>query len=184
MKDEKRLLAETIFLSKQDIVELYEQFSPYLYRYAVRLLGDVDLAEDCVSDTFSRYLQSLSKGGGPRENLRAYLYRTAHNWVIDHFRRNSKEAVSIQAIDMVDPIDSPANQLSIDQEREKVRKALLRLPIDQQQVIMLRFLDDLPHEQVAEIMGRTIEATRALQYRALSALRSILKDEDGVTDEH
>jgi RNA polymerase sigma-70 factor (ECF subfamily) len=85
---------------------------------------------------------------------------------------------------MVDPNVSPANQLTLDQERENVRKALLNLPIDQQQVIVLRFLEDLPHEQVAEIMGKTTEATRSLQYRALSALRSLLKDEDGVTNEH
>ncbi len=52
-------------LSKQELIALYEENSPGIYRYAVRLLGDVTIAEDCVSETFSRFLGAIQRGGGP-----------------------------------------------------------------------------------------------------------------------
>ena len=67
--------------TKEDLVAIYEEYSPGIYRYAVRLLGDAAMAEDCVSETFSRFLGAIQRGGGPTDNIRAYLYRVAHNWV-------------------------------------------------------------------------------------------------------
>ena len=61
-------------------------------------------------------------------------------------------------------------------ERERVRKAIMQLPFEQQRVIELRFLEELSHEEVAAILGKSVEATRALQYRALSALRQWLTE--------
>ena len=63
--------AQTESLEKQDLVRIYEQHSPGLYRYAVRLIGDQETAEDCVADTFSRLLHALRNGGGPTENAKA-----------------------------------------------------------------------------------------------------------------
>jgi DNA-directed RNA polymerase specialized sigma24 family protein len=64
-------------LDKNALVEIYEQYNPKIYRYAFRLLGDAELAEECVSETFSRLLQIVKKGGGPGEYIQAYLYRCA-----------------------------------------------------------------------------------------------------------
>jgi RNA polymerase sigma factor (sigma-70 family) len=58
-----------------------------------------------------------------------------------------------------------------------VRAALLRLPPEQRQVIELRFVEDWPHDAVAAALGKTVEATRALQHRALTSLRRILLEE-------
>jgi RNA polymerase sigma-70 factor (ECF subfamily) len=53
--------------------EIYDQFSPGLYRYAMRLLGNEDLAEDCVSEVFSRFLTAIKRGNGPQQDLKAYF---------------------------------------------------------------------------------------------------------------
>ncbi len=71
----------------QALAEIYDRYSPGLYAYAMRLLGDACLAEDCVSETFARFLKSLRAGQGPEAYLQAYLYRIAHNWITDHYRR-------------------------------------------------------------------------------------------------
>src|SRR4030067_988331 len=167
-------------LEKQDLVKIYEQYSPSLYRYAVRLIGDQETAEDCVADTFSRLLHALRNGGGPRENVQAYLYRMAHNWVIDYYRRRDERSqpLELEIEDQEDPLSNPAHLIAQQQEREGIRMALLRLTHEQQQVIYLRFLEDLSHEEVAMVIGKSVEATRALQHRALATLRRMLDDQE------
>jgi RNA polymerase sigma-70 factor (ECF subfamily) len=170
--------AQAKSLDRQDLVEIYDQLSPALYRYAVRLLGDRETAEDCVSETFSRFLQAIRMGGGPKENIRAYLYRVAHNWITDHYRRTREDTHSLDQDEPVDLSANPSHLVADDLERQRVRKALLRLPPDQQQVIALRFLDEMPHEDVAAVLEKTVEATRALQYRALTTLRQLLREDE------
>src|SRR5512146_2939232 len=93
---DKELIKRAHSLEDQALTEIYDRWSPGLYRYALRLLGEADLAEECVADTYSRFLQILRDGGGPREFLQAYLYRTAHNWITDHYRRNPVHLVPLE----------------------------------------------------------------------------------------
>lgn len=171
--------AEPIVLDRQALVRLYEEHSAGIYRYAYRLLGDQQLAEDCVSETFSRLLQAVKRGQGPSDNPKAYLYRVAHNWATDHYRRTPELAESLDsdnAPDPADPYSNPASLAHQNLERERIRQALRQLPTDQQRVVQLRFLEDWPHEQVAAAIGKSVEATRALQHRALAGLRRLLGD--------
>ena len=176
--------AEPIKIDKQALVGIYEQHSPGLFRYAYRLLGDKDLAEECVSETFSRFLQALNNGRGPKENVQAYLYRVAHNWITDQYRRQPPQTLSLDVDEQPDSQSNPAQVVAQALERERVRTALLRLPPEQRQVIVLRLLEQWSHQEVAETLGKTVEATRALQYRALAALRHMLieKKEDDSHD--
>lgn len=161
-------------LNKQVLIDLYEQHSPGIYRYAYRLLGNSDLAEECVSETFSRFLQALQNGRGPTNNPQAYLYRIAHNWVTDHYRRPSIQQIELNPDINEDTSSNPSDLFSQNMEVDKVRRALGKLPLEQQRVIIMRFLDDLSHAEVATAMGKTTEATRALQYRAITSLRNML----------
>jgi RNA polymerase sigma-70 factor, ECF subfamily len=167
--------ARTQNLDNQTLIAIYEEYSPKIFRYAFRLLGDTELAEECVSETFSRFLQTLKNGGGPGENIQAYIYRIAHNWATDHYRKERpQEELDPEA--HIDPINNPSTLVTRQLEQERVRQALLQLTREQRQVIVLRFLEDWSHEEIAKVIGKTAEATRALQYRALAALRSMLHD--------
>ncbi len=165
-------------ITKEELIAIYEENSPGIYRYAVRLLGDVSLAEDCVSETFSRFLAAIQRGGGPRENVRAYLYRVAHNWVTDYYRRQPLPELQIEDHEPVEPGSNPAAEVDQFMERERVRAAILRLPAEQQQIIQLRFLENWSHEEVAQVLGKSADATRSMQYRALGSLRRMLKEEE------
>lgn len=161
-------------LSKKALEQMYEEHSPGLYRYAYRILGDQNLAEDCVSETFSRLLQEVKRGRGPRDNPQAYIYRMAHNWSMDHYRSRGSEVTSFDPRRVADESGNPAKLAAELATREQVRAALLQLSDDQRKVVLLRVLEGMPHKQVAEILGKTAEATRALQYRGLNALRDML----------
>jgi RNA polymerase sigma-70 factor (ECF subfamily) len=163
--------------TRQVLIAIYEEYNSELYRYAYRMLDDPDLAEDCVAETFSRFLRVVRDGSAPVENVRAYLYRVAHNWVTDHYRRQPLPPLSLDADRHEEPNSNPSILVAVQLERERIRAALLRLPPDQRQVIELRFLEDWSHKEVAAALGKTEEATRALQHRALATLRRYLVDE-------
>lgn len=158
--------------AKQALVATYEYYSPRLYRYAYRLLGDQDLAEECVAETFSRFLKTIRQGSDQPVNTQAYLYRTAHNWIVDQYRARESEQLDPER--HIDSLGNPFLVVSTKLEQERVRSALLQLPAEQRQVIVLRFLEDWRHEQVAEVIGKSIDATRAIQHRAIAALRKLL----------
>jgi RNA polymerase sigma-70 factor (ECF subfamily) len=163
-------------LAKQALVELYEHHSPRLYRYAYRLLGNADLAEECVAETFSRFLKVLYRTGTQPENVQAYLFRSAHNWIMDQYRVSEPEELDPEK--HVDTLANPAMVVTKELDSERVRRALLQLTDEQRQVITLRFLEDWPHDQVAATIGKSIEATRTIQHRAINALRRLLIEKE------
>ena len=171
-------LDSAVSYDRQELIAVYEQYNLELYRYAFRLLGERCLAEDCVAETFSRYLRVVRAGRGPSENVRAYLYRMVHNWATDFYRRNPLPSPELDLEMHADSDSNPMHVFNKEAERARIRAALMQLPPDQRQVIELRFLEEWSHEAVAQALGRTVEATRALQHRALVVLRRILVEQD------
>ncbi|NMB67222.1 MAG: sigma-70 family RNA polymerase sigma factor [Chloroflexi bacterium] len=173
--DESRLLQGARAFDPGCLAELYDRYSPEIYAYAWRLLGDVHLAEDCTAETFTRLLSALRSGGGPSDHLRAYLYRTAHNIATDHYRRHPPADLS-EDLSSADP--PPEALAGLAQRQRQMRAALLRLTPEQRQVILLRFYQELDPAETAAALGRPTGAVKSLQHRALAALRRLLNQED------
>lgn len=173
--EEPRLLQGARVFDPDCLAELYDHYSPEIYAYAWRLLGDVDLAEDCTGETFTRLLSALRNGGGPSEHLRAYLYRTAHNWVTDHYRRQPPAEL---ADDLPSGGPGPETQAEHNQRGRRVRAALLHLTPEQRQVVALRYYQELDPAETAAALGRPVGAVKSLQHRALAALHRLLLKED------
>ena len=182
MFDEKALLLGARQFDEQALAGIYDLYSPEVFAYAARLLGQADLAEECVAETFSRFLKALAQGGGPQNYLRAYLYRTAHNWVVDHYRAQARViADSSAALETApDPRPGLLAGLVRQAEAQQVRLALLQLTDDQRQVIVLKYLQGLSNEDVAMALGRPVGAIKALQHRALEKLRGLLQESEDV----
>ena len=177
MRMDAILTTEHQQLDRQALIQIYRDHSPGMYRYAYRMLGDQGLAEDCVSDTFTRYIGLLRKGRQLEGNLQAYLYRMVHNWVVDYYRRQPPTE-SLESDAHPHPDGNPEAAMDEWQGTDALRHALASLPYDQRMVIELRFIEDWSHDRVAEILGKTVDATRALQYRALASLRQALKENE------
>jgi RNA polymerase sigma-70 factor (ECF subfamily) len=169
------LNSRTTDSNKQVLAEIYVRYSLDIFRYAYRVLDNRELAEDCVAETFYRFLMAV-QAGTSFENVRAYLFRIAHNWITDRCRRQLPVSVSLKENLPADPEGNPSELLSQNQDLRRIQSALLRLPAEQRQVIELRYLEGWSHMKVAEALGKTVEATRALQYRAMEALRQILAE--------
>lgn len=156
------------------LAQIYDRYSPDIYRYAMRLLGNAALAEDCVSETFSRLLQALATRKGPREYLRAYLYRIAHNWITDQYRRERPTEELNESL----PSEASGLEETTDQnmKRSRLLQAIRKLTPDQQQVIALKFWQDCENEEIARTLGKPVGAIKSLQHRALNTLQRHLQE--------
>ncbi len=166
-------IAQTNQIDKHALVDLYDEHNEALYRYAYRLLGGQELAEDCVSEVFTRFLQIVQQGKQPYGNIKAYLYRMTHNCAVDYYRKRRPDE-PIEDKVLKDPQPQLEEQLQHKLKREKLQMLLLKMPEEQRMVIVLRYFEDWPHEQVASYLGKSVEATRALQYRALRKLEKTI----------
>ena len=156
---------------------IYDIYSPSLFRYAMRLTGDQDLSEECLSETFSRFLQSLSSLKGPQNYLQAYLFRIAHNWIADHYRRKPFEPDLLDE-QQPDAGLSPEELLGSNLQNNSLRKALLQLSPDQQKVVALKYLEGLENVEIARILEKPVGAVKSLQHRALTNLRKTIDQRD------
>jgi len=179
-RTEQELLNGARVFDMQTLAEVYDRYSPGVYAYAMRLLGDECLAEDCVAETFSRFLKSLRATHGPEEHLQAYLYRIAHNWITDQYRRQPPIPYELDENIRAEDESRPENQVDHRSELDEVRGALRMLTPDQRQVIILRYLEGWENDEVAAAVQKPVTSVRALQHRALAALRRwLLGREEG-----
>jgi RNA polymerase sigma-70 factor (ECF subfamily) len=172
--DEKTRLKQARVLDRAALAAIYDDYYEPVYRYIYRQTGEVDLARDLTSDVFQRFLHALHAGRGPTENLKAWLYRTAHNIVIDHYRRQQhRQHLPLDEelpLGNADPVSLAEAHLSA----QAVRAALRQLTPEQQQVIALKFLEGLSNQETAEALDKPVSAVKSLQHRALGALQRIL----------
>lgn len=151
---------------------IYDQYSPGIYRYAMRLLGDEQLAEDCTSETFHRFLLALRSRRGPDRHLQAYLYRIAHNWITDHYRRNRADGLPLSET----AADSQAGAAGAAEEKieaQRVRSMLFNLTPDQRQVILLKYYEGWENDAIARALNKPVGAVKALQHRALQQMKKM-----------
>lgn len=177
LANEHELLKNAKRFDQDSLGLIYDSYSPGLYRYASRLLGDSSMAEECVADTFSRFLGALRVGHGPDNHLKAYLYRIAHNWITDFYRRHSPILVELDETLMMDDHDNPENRNFESIQKQQIQVALRALTPDQRQVIVLRFIEEWSIEEVALTLQKPVGAIKALQHRALISLRSFFPSE-------
>lgn len=156
------------------LAEMYDRYSPGIYRYAMRLLGDDSLAEECVAETFARVLKALRAGQGPRDYLQAYLYRIAHNWITDQYRRQPPESLELDQREAAGDTAETENAVEGRMEQERVRLALRALTTEQRLVIMLKYYEGWANDEVAAALQKPVGAVKALQHRAVAALRRAL----------
>lgn len=174
--DDDRLLIERVRRGDQDAARaLFERYFDRIYNYVYARLGRVEDAEDLAIDTMTRSLTRLDLFQDQGVAFSSWVYRIAHNATIDHYRRQGKVTLVPLENATLPESDDPS-QLALDElSNAELRDALGQLTDEQQQVLILRFFQDLSAVQVAEVIGKSVGAVQALQHRALASLERVLK---------
>ena len=174
VSEEQKLLQLATQLNTRALAEIYDAYSSGIYRYAMHRLGDGTVAEDCVADTFARFLKALQERRGPREHLQAYLYRIAHNWIVDFYRNNDQTYELSEALRS--EADIPEDEAAKHIRQKQVRKAIRMLTPDQQNVVALKYLEDWCNEEIACALHKPVGAVKSIQHRALKSLQKLLAE--------
>jgi RNA polymerase sigma-70 factor (ECF subfamily) len=173
---EEELLTAAADLDEAALSELYDRYEMKIYNYIYRRTSDQALSEDLTAQVFLKMLEALHNERAWHSSFSGWLYRIAHNLVIDHYRaRDRQKQISLDEAPMMpDPDDGPVRAAEISLDADTVRAAIRRLTDEQAQVISLRFLEGYSFGEIAEIMDKTEGAVKALQHRAVATLRQLL----------
>lgn len=158
----------------QTFLTLYERYVERIYRYCYARLGNREAAEDATSDTFTKALAALCRYDD--RSFAAWLFRIAHNVVIDYARQRSTTALTDQ-LDRPDSQPDPAEIAIAATDYAAVQKALGTLSAEQRAVIELLYAG-WTDDELAEQLGRSTAAVKQLRYRAMQHLRTILTRPD------
>jgi len=154
------------------LTAIFDEHSPALYRYALRLCGDSIEADQIVGDVFVRLLERIAEGKGPQSNLRAYLFQSVYHAIVDRARERQRTAPLDIAESFIENDASLSTQVEDNMLLEELQVAINSdLTEEQRHVIILRFQEEFSLKETAEIVGKNVNAVKALQNRAVEKLR-------------
>ena len=166
--------------------ELILRYKDQLYTSLYLLVKDKELAEDIFQDVFVRVINSLKNNKYKHEGMfLAWIVRIAHNLYLDHLRK-SKRTPAIKSIDALDGSDGLGRAVEIDDTRlleeqrlKRIQEVIGLLPIDQQEIIILRHYGGLSFKEIAKIMHISINTALGRMRYALMNLRKIMNEQEG-----
>jgi RNA polymerase sigma-70 factor (ECF subfamily) len=172
-------VAELVLKAQQGdqmaFASLYEQYLPLVYRFLRRRLdGSDEIVEDLAEDVFVKVYEKLDRYVERGLPFTAWLYRIAHNHLVDYLR--SLPRSQAHSLDEVAEVAEPQTTADYSRilDRQSLAPALARLTPEQRQAIELRFMQGMSVAETAATMGRSEEAVKKLQARALANLRRTL----------
>lgn len=158
---------------KGNFIKAYDKHVDALFRYARFNVRDKEVAKDIVSDTFAK-TWSYVVGGGEIENMKAFLYRTLKNLIIDHYR--SKKSVSLDTMASEDNFDPEAEvEVSIEEHADSmIAFSLLdRIPEEYKEVVVMRCVQGLSFREIALIMSEQENTVAVRYHRALKKVKDL-----------
>jgi RNA polymerase sigma-70 factor, ECF subfamily len=157
--------------------QLYTLFVTPIYRYIYLRLRDKQLSEDLTQTVFLKAYISLKTYQDKNKPVLAYFFTIARNSIIDHVRKQGNRATS----DLSEAEQKPDEKTNIPKEvdgrlaNEQIKEKLGDLTEEQQEVVILKFINGFSNREIAEILGKTEMAVRQLQSRGIRTLRELLK---------
>jgi RNA polymerase sigma-70 factor (ECF subfamily) len=159
---------------------LYENYAQLIYRYIYYRVGAQTDAEDLTAEVFVKMVEGLPSyrlTGAPFE---AWLYRIAEARIID-FRRRANRRPQVELLDnLIDQSELPEEHAQAQQELEQLLEALRKLNDEHQTILILRFVERKSHEEVAQLLNKSVTAVKSAQHRALMQMVTLLGSEDKV----
>ena len=166
--------------NEAQLAALYESYYDKISRYAFVRLGNQADAEELAGEVFLRALESLDSYKERGVPMQAWLFRIAHNLIVDHYRKvKNQKTVSVDTVS-IEADSDPEKQAMMGFEITRVKRALGRLTESQRKVIELRFFGGLTSEEAGQVLNKRPGAVRELQSAAIKALRNLLNEEQSL----
>ena len=166
------LVAQAIKGDTQAFGELYTHHATKIYRYVYYNVHSRERAEDITQEVFLKAWKAIGSCKGKEKTFSSWLYRIAHNLIIDKLRKSQKQ-LSHEA-ELPEDIRDNSDRMEINLEQRDLLKVIDVLPPNQKQVILMKFIEDMDNREIAETMGKSTGAIRILQMRALETLRNTI----------
>lgn len=155
---------------------LYERYVAQIYRYLYYRTGNHQDAEDLTARTFYRALEHLPRYQERGLPFTAWLYRIAHNIVVNWQRdRRRRPVVALDRVVTSAAESDPQGMLEEEEERERLMRAFQALAPDRQELLILKFVEGMSNAQIGAIMGRSEGAIKSLYHRTLLELKKNLE---------
>ena len=174
MQDEESLVRRAQEGDQNAFAQLYEEHFDKIYRYIALKIGDKIEAEDMTQQVFLNAFKSIASFKWKGVPFVAWLFRIAHNQMVDQLRKRKKQALPLIDELVVSSDSNPQLLAEHNLDVERLVLATRRLTKSQQEVVSLRFAGGLSTVEVAKIMGKSQGAVKALQHSAILALRRVL----------
>jgi len=179
--DDAAVIARVLSGDKQQFALLVARYQTGLYRHAVSMVLDHDVASDMVQETLVRAYTRLSTCRD-HDRFRAWLFQMLRNRCLDHLKDIRRRNVSLdRALDVPAPGEEPVAQMERMRLRGEVSKALDQLPDAQREAFLMHYVEELPYETMADLLGASVSALKMRVLRAREALGAALRNTD-VTD--
>jgi RNA polymerase sigma-70 factor (ECF subfamily) len=156
------------------LATLFERHHTRLYRFCLRMTGNRQASEDLVQDVFMRMLK-YKRTFKDEMVLAPWMFRIARNACVDHLRRSSADRVAEEQVDRRRPeSDAGArDEESADERADLMRRALLALPVERREVLVLSRYEFKSYEEIARALGCSVGAVKVRAHRAIKELRQV-----------
>ena len=158
---------------------LYDHYLPPIYRFIFLKVSNKAEAQDLVHDVFLSAWKNIDDFDHQGFPFSSWLYQIARHKVIDHYRtRKINLAIENVSENNLQVLPSVAGELDKNADLFRVREAIKKLNDDQQNVLIMRFVEDLSYQEIARAIGKSEGAVRLIQHRAIQSLKKIVRNED------
>ncbi len=153
---------------------IYRRYYQSIYRYFYYRTGDLQTAEDLTADVFLKMVEAIPNYRIEATPFQAWLFQIARNLAIDHFRRSSAHPITPIHENMDTAAPDVESTLDFHLTSRRLAEAFLQIEDGQRDVLLMRFIEEMPVAEAARVLHKTEDAVKALQRRGLNALRQIL----------
>jgi RNA polymerase sigma-70 factor (ECF subfamily) len=176
--DDAAVVTRVVSGDTQMFAVLVSRYQAGLYRHAVAMVLDHDVAADMVQDTFVRAYTRLSTCR-KRDRFRAWIFQMLRNRCLDHLKDVRRRNVPLdRALDVEDAAEEPIRRMERARLRGEIAKALDQLPDAQREAFLMHYVEELPYETMADLLGASVSALKMRVLRARDTLAAGLRNKD------